>query len=145
MIDFVAVIHWMLIVLEVGAGVVLSGIGMFLGLWTAVTSERPGVLSQPLRGLATVVGFTALYPTIATVGIGWLGPQPHGSLPLTVLAGIGSALIACLLTGVGGAFNERIARILAIVGVSLPACCTAFAYNLPWLVPMARFPAIDFF
>jgi hypothetical protein len=40
MIDIIAVIQWVLIAFKVGAGVVLTAIGVFLGLCESVESER---------------------------------------------------------------------------------------------------------
>ena len=136
-------VHWILIALEGGAGIVLTGIGMFAGLWTAAESDRPTMEVRPMRDITTVVGFTALYPTGITLLVGWLGPQPHGSFWLTVLAGIASAFAGCWLTLAGLAYREQGAGILAVIGVLLPACCTALVFNVAWLLPNLHFPAID--
>jgi hypothetical protein len=138
----VTAIHWVLIAVEVVAGVVLTTLGMFLGMWVAFSKPDQGQ-SPTLRESATIVWFTALYPTVMTLLLGWLGPQPHGSLWLTVLAGIAGAIVGCWLTMVGLAYRQQGFGFLALIGVLLPASCTAFVYNFAWLLPNARFPAID--
>ena len=141
-------IHWALIALEALIGTVFTAVGMFGGVWEAATASksRPDSEAAPIA-MKTVVAFTAPWPIFITLVLGWIGPQPHGSLWLTVITGISATILGCYLVMLGLAYKEQAKEtgILALVGVILPACATTFVYNFSWLFPYVRLPTIDFY
>ena len=148
-------IHWALIALEVVVGTLFTTMGMFSGAWEAAAASNSGTDPKanpiPTKTVVaftkTVVAFTAPWPILITVVLGWIGPQPHGSFWLTVIAGISATIVGWYLVMLGLAYKEQAkeAGILALIGVLLPACVVTLVYNFSWLFPYFRFPAIDLY
>ena len=141
-------IRWALIALQVVVGTLFTAMGMFSGVWEAATASNSGTdpKANPIP-TKTVVAFTAPWPILITVVLGWIGPQPHGSFWLTVIAGISATIVGWYLVMLGLAYKEQAeeAGILALIGVLLPACVVTLVYNFSWLFPYFRFPAVDFY
>ena len=141
-------IHWALIALEAVVGTLFTAMGMFSGAWEGATASNSGTnpKANPIP-TKTIVAFTAPWPILITVVLGWIGPQPHGSFWLTVIAGISATIVGWYLVMLGLAYKDqgKEAGILALIGVLLPACVATLVYNFSWLFPDSRFPAIDFY
>jgi hypothetical protein len=140
-------IRWMLIAVEIVLGTSFTIIGFFwaLGIAGEQQKEKKDSTLGSVRFALTLVVCTAFWPTAITLSVGWLGPQPHGSFWLTVVAGWGSVLLAFLLMPLGERFGKETMAAMRLLAAITPAACIALAYNFAWLFPHARFPAIDFF
>jgi hypothetical protein len=140
-------LRWMLFAVEIVLGTSFTIIGFLWALWIAgeQQKDRKDSTLGSVRFALTLVVCTAFWPTSITLVVGWLGPQPHGSFWLTVVAGWGSVLLALLLQPLDEAPGKEAKAAMRFLAAIMPAACIALAYNFAWLFPHARFPAIDFF